>query len=94
MSTENKRRAKKLPCHYESSARKSNLLEQSGGGGGGGGGGEGGGVSTNKASLSFGRTSAGIVWCFLGSFDTIETTNIAKHNSLKISIRKSNAFEI
>ena len=26
-----------------------------------------------KASLSFGRTSAGTVWCFLGMFHTIET---------------------
>ena len=25
----------------------------------------------NKSSLSFGRTSAGIVWCFWGIFDTI-----------------------
>ena len=32
LSTEKKPRAKKLPFHYESSARKSNLLEQSGGG--------------------------------------------------------------
>ena len=37
-NTDLKRRAKKLPFHYISSARKSNLLEQSGGGGGGGGG--------------------------------------------------------
>ena len=28
----------------------------------------------NKASLSFGRTSAGIVWCFWGIVHTIETT--------------------
>ena len=35
LSTEKKPRAKKLPLHYESSARKSNLLVQSGGGGGG-----------------------------------------------------------
>ena len=35
MSTEKKSRAKKLPYRYQSSARKSNLLEQSGGGGGG-----------------------------------------------------------
>ena len=41
MSTEKKSRAKKLPYRYESSARKSNLLEQSAGGGGGGGGGGG-----------------------------------------------------
>ena len=47
LSKGKKPRAKKLPFHYESSARKSNLLEQSGGGGSGGGGGEGGGLSTN-----------------------------------------------
>ena len=27
----------------------------------------------NKASLSFGRTSAGIAWCFLGGFVPIST---------------------
>ena len=32
--------------------------------------------SGNKASLSFGRTSAGIVWCFWGMFHTIETTTM------------------
>ena len=31
---------------------------------------------TNKASLSFGRTSAGILWCFWGMFHTIETTTM------------------
>ena len=30
----------------------------------------------DKASLSFGRTSAEIVWCFWGMFHTIETTNM------------------
>ena len=30
----------------------------------------------NKASLSFGRTSAGIVWCFWGMFHTIATTTM------------------
>ena len=39
LKTEKKPWAKKSPFHYESSARKFNLLEQSGGGGGGGGGG-------------------------------------------------------
>ena len=39
--------------------------------GGGGGGGWGGAEETNKSSLSFGRTSAGIVCCFLGMFHTI-----------------------
>ena len=33
-------------------------------------------ISLNKASLSFGRTSAGIVWCFWGMFHTIETTTM------------------
>ena len=30
----------------------------------------------NKASLSFGRTSPGIVWCFWGMFHKIETTTM------------------
>ena len=37
MSIKKKPRAKKLPIHYESLARKSKLLDQSGGGGDGGG---------------------------------------------------------
>ena len=41
-----------------------------------------GGVVTNKSSLSFGRTSAGIVCCFGGMFDTIR-------GSRKIKIRNS-----
>ena len=45
-STDLKRRVKKLPFHYVSSARKSNLLEERGGGGGCCGG-EGGDVLTN-----------------------------------------------
>ena len=31
-------------------------------------------AAEDKASLSFGRTSAGIVWCFWGSFITIGIT--------------------
>ena len=30
----------------------------------------------NKASLSFGRTSAGILWCFWGMFHNIKTTTM------------------
>ena len=33
-------------------------------------------TGSNKASLSFGRTSAGIVWCFWGMLHTIETTTM------------------
>ena len=33
-------------------------------------------AAEDKASLSFGRTLAGIVWCFWGMFHTTETTTM------------------
>ena len=33
-------------------------------------------TGNNKASLSLGSTSAGIVWCFWGMLHTIETTTM------------------
>ena len=39
----------------------------------------------NKASLSFGRTSAGTVWCFLGMFHTIET-NAKEYSNAELAL--------